>query len=392
MVYDVCCIILSGGLGKRFSQKTPKQFFEINGKTILEINLEKFKKSKLFSKIVVITDPKYKKRTQKICEKISKNLFFVELGGKTRQLSSNNGCKSLIKYNPKIVLIHDVARPFFDKKILIDLIKNTTKEVGCIPVVKVQDSLTRINKSYQFEAINRENIFHIQTPQSFPFLKILEAHKKTRKISYTDDSSLALANNMKIKTIEGYKENIKITTKDDLKLLKNIYKNMNSNEYITRVGFGYDVHKFTKGNFITLCGIKIPFKKTLEGHSDADVGLHTIVDAILGAISKGDIGRHFPPTDEKWKNASSLIFLEKAKKLLKLEKAKIINIDLTFICEEPKIYNYQCEMVNYLTNHLKIKKNQINIKATTTEKLGFLGRKEGIAAQASVTISMLNAN
>ena len=130
----------------------------------------------------------------------------------------------------------------------------------------------------------------------------------------------------------------------------------------------------------------------MEGHSDADVGLHTIVDAILGAISKGDIGRHFPPTDEKWKNASSLIFLEKAKKLLKLEKAKIINIDLTFICEEPKIYNYQCEMVNYLTNHLKIKKNQINIKATTTEKLGFLGRKEGIAAQASVTISMLNAN
>lgn len=391
MVYEVCLIILSGGLGKRFSKKLPKQFFKINGRTILEINLEKFVKFKLFSKIVVITDQKYLKKTKELCKKFSRNLFDVEIGGKTRQLSSKNGCESLVKYNPRVVLIHDVARPFFDKTLLQNLIKNTKHDQGCIPVLKVQDSLTKISKTNQMEIVERENMYYIQTPQSFPFRKILEAHKKANKIDWTDDSSLALSNNLKIKFIDGLKENIKITTSDDLKVVNHLDKSMNK-KYITRVGFGYDVHKFIEGTHIILCGIKIPFKKKLEGHSDADVGLHTIVDAILGAISQGDIGRHFPPTDKKWKNASSLIFLNKAKDLLLFEKAKIINIDLTFICEEPKIWNYYQKMVSFLSKQLEINKNQINIKATTTEKLGFLGRKEGIAAQASVTVSKLDEN
>ncbi len=391
MVYEVCLIILSGGLGKRFSKKLPKQFYKINGRTILEINLEKLVKFKLFSKIVVITDHKYLKKTKELCRKFSRNLFDVKIGGKTRQLSSKNGCEHLMKYNPRIVLIHDVARPFFDKKLLENLIKNTKYNQGCIPVLKVHDSLTKISKSNQLEIVDRENMYHIQTPQSFPFRKILEAHKKTNKINWSDDSSLALSNNLKIKFVDGLKENIKITTSDDLKVINFLDKYMNK-KYITRVGFGYDVHKFIKGTHVILCGIKIPFEKKLEGHSDADVGLHTIVDAILGAISQGDIGRHFPPTDKKWKNASSLIFLKKAKDLLLFEKATIINIDLTFICEEPKIWNYQQKMVSFLSKQLEINKNQINIKATTTERLGFLGRKEGIAAQASVTVSKLDEN
>lgn len=391
MVYEVCLIILSGGLGKRFSNKLPKQFYKINGRTILEINLEKFVKYKLFSKIVVITDQKYLKKTKELCRRFSRNLLDVKIGGKTRQLSSKNGCEHLVKYNPKIVLVHDVARPFFDKNLLENLIKNTKQNQGCIPVLKVQDSLTKVSKTNQLETVDRENMYHIQTPQSFPFRKILEAHKKTNKINWTDDSSLALSNNLKIKFVDGMKENIKITTIDDLKLINHLDRDMNK-KYITRVGFGYDVHKFIKGTHIILCGIKIPFEKKLEGHSDADVGLHTIIDAILGAISQGDIGRHFPPTDKKWKNASSLIFLKKAKDLLLFEKAKIINIDLTFICEEPKIWNYHQKMVNFLSKQLEINKNQINIKATTTEKLGFLGRKEGIAAQASVTVNKLDEN
>ena len=386
MVHEVCLILLSGGLGKRFSAKLPKQFYEINGKTILQINLEKIKEYNLFSKVVVITDKNYLEKTRTICEKVSKDLYDIVIGGKTRQISSKNGCLCLKKYNPNIVLIHDVARPFFNKILLKRIINNTNNEQGCIPVIKVQDSLTRINKNNNYQAINRDNVYHIQTPQAFPYQKILEAHKKSHKIDYSDDSSLAHENGVSIKNVLGLKENIKITTIDDLEIARNNYV-MNNSNYETRVGNGFDVHKFVKGNHVILCGIKIPFEKKLEGHSDADVGLHTIVDAILGAISLGDIGRHFPPSDNKWKNASSLIFLKKAKELLKQENAKIINIDLTFICEEPKISKYYKKMTNFLSKHLEIEENQINIKATTTEKLGFLGRKEGIAAQASVSIN-----
>ena len=386
MVHEVCLILLSGGLGKRFSAKLPKQFYEINGKTILQINLEKIKEYNLFSKVVVVTDKNYLEKTRAICEKISKDLYDIDIGGKTRQISSKNGCFYLKKYNPNIVLIHDVARPFFNKILLKRLIDNTNYEQGCIPVVKVQDSLTIINENNNYQAINRENVYHIQTPQAFPYQKILEAHKKSKKIDYSDDSSLALENGVSIRNVIGLKENIKITTIDDLEIARNIYV-MNQRNYETRVGNGFDVHKFVKGNHVILCGIKIPFKKKLEGHSDADVGLHTIVDAILGAISLGDIGRHFPPSDNKWKDASSLIFLKKAKELIKQENAKIINIDLTFICEEPKISKYYKKMTSFLSKHLEIQENQINIKATTTEKLGFLGRTEGIAAQASVTIN-----
>ena len=197
---------------------------------------------------------------------------------------------------------------------------------------------------------------------------------------------LAFENGNNIELIPGELLNFKITDKKDLNKSFSIFNNMMNNCNI-RTGSGFDVHKFTEGNSVLLLGIKIPFKKSLEGHSDADVGFHSIVDAILGSIGKGDIGEHFPPTEKKWKNKNSLFFLQYANNLLQKENFTINNLDITLICEKPKIINYKQKMKKKISQILKININLINIKGTTTESLGFLGREEGIACQSIITVS-----
>ena len=246
------------------------------------------------------------------------------------------------------------------------------------------DSINKILPGKEkIEDIDRTNLYMIQTPQSFPFKKIYNAHMKIESTNYTDDSSIAKKFDIKINTILGLKNNMKITTKDDINIAKMIYKK-DYKEKIT-TGLGFDVHKFEKGNFVVICGIKIPFNKKLKGHSDADIGFHALVDAMLGSISEDDIGKHFPPSDMKWKNAPSKIFVEFARELLIKKNAVVQNIDITIICEEPKISKYRDQMKKKISSLLKIDSAFINIKGTTTEKLGFLGRKEGIAAQVLVT-------
>lgn len=389
MSNDLSLVLLCGGLGKRFSKKIPKQFFEINNLTLLEINLRKFLELKLFKKIVVVSEKSLIKKTNLICKNFVDECIDVISGGKTRQISSKLGCLYLKKYNPKFVFIHDVARPFFDKKIIFRLLSKIKKNVGSVPVIEISDTLNLIKEEKILSNIKRENIFTIQTPQAFPFDKILFAHENCSRNDYTDDGSLAKHFNLKIKPVLGSKKNIKITTEEDKELAEIIYQieREKMKEFIY-VGSGFDVHEFTNGNQIILCGIKIPFKKKLKGHSDADVAIHAIVDSILGALACGDIGDFFPPTDVKWKNVSSKIFLEKAKELLTQKNAFINNIDLTLICEEPKISQYKKQMVINIASILKIDPISINVKATTTEKLGFLGRKEGIAAQAISSIKI----
>ncbi len=379
MQKDIALVLLCGGTGKRFSKTLPKQFHKIDNLTILEINLKTFISFSIFSYITVVSSKKYINKTKKICEKFFSDELTINIteGGSTRQLSSKNGCKNLEKYKPKKILIHDVARPFINKDLITRLIKNTKKNSGCVPVIKINDTIKDI-KNNIIKSVKRDNLFLIQTPQCFNFEEICNAHMNATRNNYTDDSSLASDYGTKIITTEGLKENIKITTMKDLENCK-----INSNIV---VGSGFDVHEFTKGKSLTLCGIQIPFSKKLKGHSDADVGIHTIVDAILGALSLGDIGDHFPPSDKKWKNANSVIFLEKCYSLIKKLNSEIVHIDITFICEEPKLTKYKLKMKKKISKILKIDTCKINIKATTTETLGFLGRKEGIAAQATVTL------
>ena len=375
-------IILSGGTGTRFDKSKPKQFYKLNKKTIIETTVEKFVNSNLFNNIIIVSHKDFFKFT--------KNLFYnpnikVILGGENRQKSVFNGLSAAKSFNPKYVLIHDAVRPFFSMNLLKRVLKNLQGKISVIPSINVYDSV-RYFRSKKYSNVFRENLKLIQTPQGFCFNSIYEAHKKNKESIHTDDSMILYELKNKVRLIKGEKMNFKITTKEDYNIGKLIVKENNDMSDI-RVGTGFDVHKFKKGTKLKLFGITIPFDKSLEGHSDADVGFHSIVDAILGGLCQGDIGNHFPPTDNKWKNKKSIFFMSHVRKLLINKKYKINNLDVTLICEKPKVSQYQKKFVKSVAEALDIDDRKINIKGTTTEKLGFLGREEGIACQVSVTLS-----
>lgn len=382
MSKKVSVIILCAGVSKRFKNNVPKQLYKINQKSLLQINLEIFTKNNSINDIVVVSSKKYLKKTNEISNKFSSKIV---IGGKTRQQSVYNGLKALKKRSPNFVLIHDCARPFVTQNLIDELIKNTTTKNASIPAIKIVDSVKKITEE-KSKVIDRENLFSIQTPQCFPFEIIYNAHKNTKSISFTDDSSLVEKLNFPVKIVEGSRKNIKITSNRDIPFAKMIYNSLQTGNFVNKVGLGFDVHKFEKGDKVTLCGIDIPFDKKLIGHSDADVCFHSIVDAILGSLSLGDIGDHFPPNEKKWKNANSKIFMDFAKIKLAENNAEIQNLDLTIICEQPKIGKYKQQMREQVSSILDLSVDLVNVKATTSEKLGFTGREEGIAAQSIVLI------
>ncbi len=375
-------IILSGGTGKRFDISKPKQFYKLNKKTIIETTVEKFVNSNFFNYIIVVSHKDFFKFTKDLFNNTNVK---VVLGGENRQKSVFNGLRAAKSLDPKYVLIHDAVRPFFSMNLLKRVLKNLEGEISVIPSINVYDSV-RYFKNKKYSNVFRENLKLIQTPQGFCFNSIYEAHEKNKESIHTDDSMILYELRKKIKLIKGEKVNFKITTKEDYSIGKLIVKE-NNNMSDIRVGTGFDVHKFKKGKKLKLFGITIPFNKSLDGHSDADVGFHSIVDAILGGLCLGDIGNHFPPTDKKWKNKKSIFFMTHVKKLLKNEKFQINNLDVTLICEKPKVSQYQKRFINSVAEALDVDCSKINIKGTTTEKLGFLGREEGIACQVSVTLS-----
>ena len=375
-------IILSGGTGKRFDTSKPKQFYKLNKKTIIETSVEKFVSSNLFNYIIVVSHKDFFKFTKKLFN--NQNIKVV-VGGNNRQKSVFNGLKAAKSLNPKYVLIHDAVRPFFTTNLLKKILKKLEEEISVIPSINVYDS-ARYFKNNKYTNISRENLKLIQTPQGYCYNSIYEAHKKNNESTHTDDSMILYELKNKIKLIKGEKMNFKITTKEDFNMGQLIVKDINNMNDI-RVGTGFDVHKFKKGKKLKIFGITIPFDKSLDGHSDADVGFHSIVDAILGGLCLGDIGNHFPPTEDKWRNRKSIFFMKYAKKLLQSKKFKINNLDITLICEKPKVSEYQKEFIKSVAEALDINSKKINIKGTTTETLGFLGREEGIACQVSVTLS-----
>ena len=381
----VIALIVSGGEGKRFDKNLPKQFFRINSKSILEQCVKKFVDSNLFYKIVVVCNSEFIKESKKTLHKYK--LSFVK-GGKSRQESVYNGLKAIKKYSPNKIMIHDAVRPFFSINLLQEIIKKLKTNESVIPTLKIFDSI-RLFKKKEYKNLNKENIKLIQTPQGFDFKKIYDAHKIFKNEIHTDDSLLFYKNGNKIKTIPGEIMNIKVTEKKEFQDLKKVYEKKNNN-FNLRIGNGFDVHKFKKGGKLKLLGVNLPFNKSLMGHSDADVGIHALVDAILGSISQGDIGEHFPPTEKKWKNKNSEFFLDYTKNLMENNGFLLNNIDITIICERPKISKYKEKMKEKIAKILNIKKNIVNIKGTTTEKLGFLGREEGIACQVSVSVLKKN--
>ena len=316
------------------------------------------------------------------------NFVFDKMGinAKYDTINIKNNSINLIKHIPKnnnSLLIHDAARPGIDHEIIDNLIKGLTKNVSCvIPILPLYDSILKINNS-NLDSIERKDLYRIQTPQIFKNNALsIKNINLTDKI--TDESQIIRKEKKKIKTIEGKERLLKITSVWDYKILKNILEK----EKIYKVGNGFDVHKFSKqtGKQLFLGGVPIEHHHGLIGHSDADVLLHSITDAILGSISNGDIGSHFPPNNPKWKDIDSSFFLKKSIEMLKKKRGKLINIDVTVICETPKIQNYQDKIIKNISNITKLSIDDISIKATTTEGLGFIGRNEGIAVMSNVMI------
>ncbi len=374
-------VILAGGKGRRFGQKIPKQFYKKDGKTIIDIFLSNLE-TNIFNYIVISIHAKYVGFIKSNINYIkNKEKFIFAKPGKTRQGSSYNALKKICNNKIKNVLIHDSARPFCSNNLFKKILKKLKQNNNCIPYVEYNDR--------HIKKISKEDTktLNIQTPQGFDFKLILKAHIKYQGKNFSDDAGLIQKMNKKIYLFKGEKTNIKITYPDDLIYL-NIFR-----KPILRSGIGYDIHQINKKSKsgLKLCGIKLPYPK-LIGHSDADVGLHSICDSIFGALSMRDIGYHFPNTEKKWKNASSSKFIIFCRKKLKQKGYYITNLDINIIAEKPIISKYINTMKKKIALLLKINSNNISIKATTNEKIGFIGKGEGIAAESIVQISNENIN
>ena len=387
----ISVIICAAGDGNRLNNAspTPKQYLVVNGKTIIEYSIDKFLELDIIENIVITINPSHTEYTNNIIKKDAyKDKVFIIHGSDTRLKSVMKGLEYLSTSGITHVFIHDAARPNFSPTLPNDLIKAARDHDGSIPIIEASNTIKQLNNE-KLKTLDRSSIIESQTPQFFEFMAIYNSYRKLAKLNtginhVTDDAQVAELAGLKVNTFKDSKKNYKITVYDDLDRFKMESENMSS----SRVGIGFDVHKFGEGHNIRIFGIDIPFNKTLVGHSDADVGLHAITDAIYGSIGSDDIGSHFNPADERWRGADSKIFLDHS--LLKLKEfgGEILNIDLVVIAEEPNINAYRNAIKKKLSMLLNIDVSNIGLKATTTEKLGFAGRKEGIAVQTIVNISV----
>lgn len=395
-------IILAAGRGERIGspENGPKQYRPVGGHALIFYTLKQFLESGLFSTVVLVIH----KDDDGLChDAIGElaNRITIVYGGSTRQKSTLCGLRALncVKNAPRpdYVYIHDGARPFVSQGLLERIDKTLSFDCGILPAVAVSDTLKRVDSSgIVTQTISRDHLYAAQTPQAFPYQLILSAHEKAEKLGlndFTDDSALAEWAGFTIKIVKGDSDNTKITWPADLALAKLRMTEEDMTEKPNpvlfpdvRTGNGYDVHSFEPGDHVTLCGVKIAHNKKLNGHSDADVALHALTDALLATRGAGDIGTHFPPSDPQWKGASSDIFVRHAVFIVKSAGGRIANADITLIAEAPKIGCHRQEMTEKLMEMLGISADRISIKATTNEKLGFIGREEGIAAIATATV------
>jgi len=389
-VMTTAVIIVAAGAGLRVGGEIPKQYQEIGGEAVLRHTVRAFQQHQDVDHIQVVIGDNHHDLYMKAVSDM--NLPDPVQGGATRQVSVYNGLKAISALEPANVLIHDAARPFVDAAIISAVIAKLSEYPGCIPAIAVADTLKREQAGVIIETVDRSGLWGAQTPQAFRFKDILKAHctaAASDRSDFTDDASIAEWAQLNVAIIPGKPENNKITTIADLyeaETRLNTGKSKMLND--VRVGHGYDVHAFEDGDHVILCGLKIPHTRKLKGHSDADVGLHTLTDAILGALCEGDIGKHFPPSEEKWKGAASDIFLKHAAKLVADRGGVISHLDLTLICQAPKIRPHVDAMRDSVARIVGIGVDRVSVKATTTEWLGFTGREEGIAAAATATVRL----
>ena len=387
MSSHAAAIIVAAGRGLRAGPGGPKQYREIAGRTVIARALEPFS-----------THPDVG-WVQPVCHPDDGEAFTVAAqglqhlppvhGGATRQASVRAGLEALVAAAPDIVLVHDAARPFASHALISRAIAAVGATGAAIPAIAVPDTIKQVDANGRIVATPlRANLRIAQTPQVFRFDKILDAHRRAAqdgRDDFTDDAALAEWAGMTVLTFEGDALNIKLTTPEDFAREE---ARLSSALGDIRTGTGYDVHALGEGDHLMICGVRIPFDRGFIAHSDGDVGLHALVDAILGALADGDIGMHFPPSDPKWKGASSDRFLADAARRVRDRGGHVANLEVTLVCERPKIGPHRDVMRARIAEIAGVPVSRVAVKATTTERLGFAGREEGIAATASATIRL----
>tara|TARA_Y100000996_G_scaffold157599_1_gene121525 strand:+ start:443 stop:1621 length:1179 start_codon:yes stop_codon:yes gene_type:complete len=349
-------------------------------------SLRKFEYSNLFTKIVIIASKENIAEIQNLIYKYKFPFCEVILGGERRQDSVSIAIDYLSQFTVDKVVIHDSARPLFIESLLTKGIELLDDNNGVIPIIPIQDTVKKVDSNKVVETLDRNKLYRSQTPQFFKFNILKKCIENTSETTnYTDESELLEINGYQVACINGNLENQKITTQDDLKLLKNFNGNANFKN-----GISTDVHKLIEGDKLILGGFEIPFEKGLEGHSDADVVLHAITDSIIGALGQGDLGKHFPSSQDKWKNASSEIFLFKAVDLMNELKFEIFHIDIQIILQEPKLSDLLIKIEQNISNLLNLDIEKINLKVTSTDNIGLIGSGDAIGTLCAVTLRKSN--
>lgn len=375
-------VVVAAGRGNRAGGDKPKQYQLIASVPLIRLTIENLLKHPGIHGVCPVINPDDEMLFMAATEGL--NLLPVVYGGHTRQESVFNGLREISDLAPEYVLIHDAARPFPSVGLVSRVIADLSDAEGAVPALRVVDTLKQGDENNVVTStVSRDGLWRAQTPQGFRYELLMKAHTQFADENMTDDCAIAEAAGLRVTLVDGDERNIKVTTPEDFERACNL-----ACRYETRTGMGYDVHRFCNGTSVQLCGICIPHDQALDGHSDADVGIHALCDALYGAIGDGDIGLHFPPTEEQWRGVSSDVFLSHAIERVRVLGARVVNVDVTLICERPAINPHRDHMRTCIAELLQVDISRVNIKATTTERLGFTGRKEGIAAQAVATVSV----
>jgi 2-C-methyl-D-erythritol 4-phosphate cytidylyltransferase/2-C-methyl-D-erythritol 2,4-cyclodiphosphate synthase len=382
-VADCVALIVASGRGQRFGAAArPKQYQPLAGRAVLRHCLERFRDHPRVGAVRAVIHPE----DRALYDEATAGLDLLDpaAGGATRQESVRRGLESLREVAPDLVLVHDGVRPLIDASLIDRVLDGLADHAAVLPALPVTDTLKRVAEERVLGTVEREGLFRAQTPQGFRYREILDAHERHAGTAMTDDVALAEAAGLAVRVVPGDESNLKITTQDDLARAARLL----GAGLVPRTGLGFDVHRLAPGDGLVLAGVRLPEPLRLIGHSDADVGLHAITDALLGTLGAGDIGSHFPPSDPRWAGADSAFFLQHARQLVEGAGGRIEHVDLTLICERPRIGPHRAAMVARLAELLGLGPGRVSVKATTTEQLGFTGRGEGIAAQAVATVSL----
>ncbi|WP_206453933.1 bifunctional 2-C-methyl-D-erythritol 4-phosphate cytidylyltransferase/2-C-methyl-D-erythritol 2,4-cyclodiphosphate synthase [Aurantimonas marina] len=392
MKSTVAAVVVAAGRGERAGQshEGPKQYRCIAGRPVLAWTLDRLRSHPAIDRVVLVIHPDDTDLLRKALGTDGSDDLQIVIGGPTRQESVRLGLAALAETPPDRVLIHDAVRPFVDAALIDRTLAALSDIAGAIPALPVADTLKLGAETGLIAAtVDRRQLFAAQTPQGFHFVPIRDAHERAARsgrTDFTDDASIAEWAGLVVRLVGGSPDNVKLTTARDIALADERLRGAQGMIDV-RTGNGYDVHRLVDGDHVTLCGVRIAHDRALSGHSDADVGLHALTDALLATCGAGDIGDHFPPSDPQWRGAPSHLFVAKAVEIVRVKGGRIMNADVSLICEAPKIAPHRETMRQAIAKMTGIDLDRISVKATTNETIGFVGRQEGIAAIATASVA-----